>query len=197
MLNFRIEIAPVRHDVLVFFELFPLFIKSVYCRISLVSLGQFGGVWPIVIGVCDDEKEVIVYAKELPVRRSGGLKRHEAYNSRRCPLTICINTAENKIIMCIHIRAVTIHRCIAILGPAIRVSHRDPSIAIRIAIPQAAHHHTSAHVSRYKGLCNLNMNTSSLRQEIKIRIQFNLFNSLFQIQFRSIAHYIYYVTTLI
>ena len=28
------------------------------------------------------------------------------------------------------IRGVTIHRCIAILGPAIRVSYRDPSIAI-------------------------------------------------------------------
>ena len=30
-------------------------------------------------------------------------------------------------------KVVTIHRCIAILGPAIHVSYRDPSIAIRIA----------------------------------------------------------------
>ena len=27
-------------------------------------------------------------------------------------------------------KGVTMHRCIAILGPAIRVSYRDPSIAI-------------------------------------------------------------------
>ena len=55
------------------------------------------------------------------------------------------------------IGVVTIHRCIPILGPTIRVSYRDPIIAIRIAILQAAHHHhTSAHVSRYEGRCNLN-----------------------------------------
>ena len=32
----------------------------------------------------------------------------------------------------ISVKLVTIHRCITILGPAIRVSYRDPSIAILI-----------------------------------------------------------------
>ena len=35
-----------------------------------------------------------------------------------------------KIDLCMYIRVVSMHRCIAILGPAIRVSYRDPSIAI-------------------------------------------------------------------
>ena len=33
----------------------------------------------------------------------------------------------------VSVRVVTMHRCIAILGPAIRVLYRDLSIAIRIA----------------------------------------------------------------
>ena len=44
-----------------------------------------------------------------------------------------------------------VHRCIAILGPAIPVSYRDPSIAIHIVIPQVAHHHTSSHVRDTRG----------------------------------------------
>ena len=40
------------------------------------------------------------------------------------------------------------HRCIAILGPAIRESYRDLCIAIRIAMPQAAHRDISQHMHR-------------------------------------------------
>ena len=65
---------------------------------------------------------------------------HQSCNQQRCIDKI----------LGLHTRVVTMHRCIAILGPAIGVSYRDPSIAIRIAIPQVAHHHTSALVLRYK-----------------------------------------------
>ena len=57
-------------------------------------------------------------------------------------------------VMC---RVVTMHRCIAILGPSIRVLYRDLSIAIRIrdqciAIRDTYHDPTSGatHVSQYE-----------------------------------------------